>query len=273
MTVRAEDDRFWQSGQPITERDRDILAPLVAKYRELGRTPTKDEISDSARIKSRFRIWRDAVEAAGLPPLGCKEQVLMREAEAMNIRIDDLLAEVPIVDFIRDCVDIPHFHACCQRCENYERTWSCPPYDFSPMDVWLSYDVLWLYGKKIYTPDAWRERVYPDEELILRYNALLTPIRRKMLLNLLELEKRMPGSAALSGGRCDSCAKDVCARVNREPCREPQLMRYSIESLGGNVAKCAQLYLGETLLWAEQGRLPEYFILMGGLLKGKRNDQ
>ena len=46
-------------------------------------------------------------------------------------------------------------------------------------------------------------------------------------------------------------------------------MRYSIEALGGNVTKAVQLYYDDTILWTENGHLPEYFILLGGLLKSK----
>lgn len=46
-------------------------------------------------------------------------------------------------------------------------------------------------------------------------------------------------------------------------------MRYSIEALGGNVGRTLSKYLHLKLLWMEKGRLPAYFIIVGGLLHQK----
>ena len=43
-------------------------------------------------------------------------------------------------------------------------------------------------------------------------------------------------------------------------------MRYSIESLGGNVGKTASKLLGVELMWMEEKKLPAYFVLVNGLL-------
>ena len=55
---------------------------------------------------------------------------------------------------------------------------------------------------------------------------------------------------------------------NRQPrpCRRPELMRYSIESLGGDVCATAQNLLATPIKWASEGRVPEYFVLVCGLL-------
>lgn len=73
--------RIWQTGQPLTKRDHELLKPLIDKARELGRTPTVGEVASSAAIKARFRIWKNAVLAAGLPALNDPEQVRIREKE------------------------------------------------------------------------------------------------------------------------------------------------------------------------------------------------
>ena len=43
-------------------------------------------------------------------------------------------------------------------------------------------------------------------------------------------------------------------------------MRYSIESLGGNVGLTISKLLKLELEWIEEGKLPNYFILVSGLL-------
>jgi hypothetical protein len=66
---------FWKEGIPLTDTDREILKPLIEKAAELGYTPAKAEVENSAKIKGRFRCWKDAVKAAGLPAVNDPEQV------------------------------------------------------------------------------------------------------------------------------------------------------------------------------------------------------
>ncbi len=74
-------DLFWSPGDSVTEKDREVLQPLLEAYQELGRTPTRHEVGGLSRIKARFRIWEHAVLAAGLPSLKDPEQVLLRRKE------------------------------------------------------------------------------------------------------------------------------------------------------------------------------------------------
>ena len=43
-------------------------------------------------------------------------------------------------------------------------------------------------------------------------------------------------------------------------------MRYSIEALGGDVSKTAADLLDLELKWGKNGELPEYFVLVGGMI-------
>ena len=65
---------------PLTDTDREILKPLIEKAAELGYTPARAEVENSAKIKGRFRCWKDAVKAAGLPALNEPEQVKRKMA-------------------------------------------------------------------------------------------------------------------------------------------------------------------------------------------------
>jgi len=69
---------FWEEGMPLTDEDRKILRPLIEKAQELGYTPAKAEVANSAKIKERFRCWKDAVKAAGLPAVNDLEQAKKR---------------------------------------------------------------------------------------------------------------------------------------------------------------------------------------------------
>lgn len=71
---------------------------------------------------------------------------------------------------------------------------------------------------------------------------------------------------SLSSGACLHCKNAECTRLSGKPCRFQDKMRYSIESLGGNVGKTVTKYLKQELQWVEEGKLPEYFMLIYGLL-------
>ncbi len=88
--------------------------------------------------------------------------------------------------------------------------------------------------------------------------------KEKFALELLEKEKLIPGSLALSCGSCKLC--EVCNRVKEKICQDPDYMRYSIEALGGDVGETSQKFFGKPLLWVKDGIAPEYLVLVGGLL-------
>lgn len=179
--------------------------------------------------------------------------------------MDVRFAEGPVSDFVKNCVDVPRFLACCRECPNFDKRWSCPPYDFYVEALWKKYTDILLYEKKVYVDPVLRERPYSQEAINELSRELLAPAKKQMTEDLLALEIKYPGSRALFAGTCDFCT--ICAKALNEQCYHPEKMRYSIEALGGNVAHAVQIYFDDTILWAKGGRLPEYYILLGGLLK------
>ena len=69
---------FWSEGMPLTANDRALLQLLIEKAAELGYTPTISEVPNAGKIKKRFRCWKDAVSAAGLPSMREPEQIQRR---------------------------------------------------------------------------------------------------------------------------------------------------------------------------------------------------
>ena len=183
-----------------------------------------------------------------------------------------LQVDIPVSDFIRECVDVPRFAECCRVCPNYGLVWSCPPYEFSPLELWEKYTTLRLNYRKITVPEELRGQTFDNEELNSLSKSLLSKEKRLMFEEMITLEKQIPNCMALSAGCCDLCPSG-CSRAEGHPCRNPELMRYSVESLGGNVSKALALYFNEHILWAHKGQLPEYFILMSGLLMGCKTDE
>lgn len=172
-------------------------------------------------------------------------------------KTEEIRATVGTGEYVRECVDVEKFFKRCQECkEGYHRRWSCPPFDFRPLQKWLEYDRLTLIGVAVY----FERNTTPEEA-----HKALGEEKEKRLAQLLEEEK--DGTLVLSAGKCDACEK--CARENNLPCRKPDKMRYSIESLGGDVVKTAEKYLGKPLLWIKDGKVPEYLTLVFGVLEKK----
>ena len=48
--------------------------------------------------------------------------------------------------------------------------------------------------------------------------------------------------------------------------KNPELLRYSVEALGGDVGGCLRHYFHLPIQWGRNGKAPDYFVLVGGLL-------
>ena len=167
---------------------------------------------------------------------------------------------VPLKEFRETLVDVPRFSGYCRDCPHCGRYWSCPPFSFDPMTLWMRYEAIHLYVRKLVFTKG---RLFPGERRAFEATEL-PKIKEAMARTLLAMEAEVPGSLALFPGRCEWCP--VCARTEGKPCRTPDRMRYSIEALGGDCGGALERYFGESLQWAQGNRLPEQIILLGGLL-------
>lgn len=173
----------------------------------------------------------------------------------MEYTVKALEGAAELAEYRRCCVDVGKFLGYCKECPSYGRVWSCPPYDFDPMEIWDKYRHLTLYAR-VLTPSPGAT-----------YEGMMEGLRRekdRFFDFLMEKEGEVPGSLALSAGRCTLC--EECGKLAGKPCVHPEKLRYSIESLGGDVAATVEKYFGFPLLWADQGALPAYLTLVGGLL-------
>lgn len=172
--------------------------------------------------------------------------------------------KIAVRDYVRDYIDVPRFLECCKACRNYGVKWSCPPYDFDPLGLWAQFREFWIFGVKLALDDEIIGSDYNAPELNKEIRAALAAEKKKLMERALALEKEHPGSLGLSAGSCTLCAE--CSKKSGAPCRRPELMRYSIESLGGDVCATAENLLSTPVKWATEGRTPEYFVLVCGLL-------
>lgn len=179
----------------------------------------------------------------------------------MRYTLTPFAHETDMATYVEKYVDIAQFLTCCQACPCYNQAWSCPPYDFDPMDIWNAYQRIQIYGYRIDYHDIADE----DFETGKTYmESVLWQVKDQVSAELFAKEKELPGSLSLSAGTCHLC--DRCTKPDGEPCRNPEVMRYSIESLGGNVGTTLSDFCGIDLEWVEDGKLPSHYVLCGALL-------
>ncbi len=169
--------------------------------------------------------------------------------------------EIKIEEYVRDYVNVDEFIEYCKECPNYAEAWSCPPFDFSAEEYWKRFSRLYLTARKI---------IFDEKTDLNGALEIMQEVKSDMSRTLYELEERNPGSVSLSAGSCSLCKREGfegCARHEGKPCRHPKLMRYSIESIGGNVGLTVSKLMGIDLEWITEGEVPSYFVLVGGLLK------
>lgn len=182
-------------------------------------------------------------------------------------------AIVSVDHYLDKYVDVDTFLQACKACPNYEKIWSCPTYDFDVIEYWKKYKTLELTAIKIIFDEAVAGKKLTKEEQEEITKNSIWEVKAQLAEELYEREKAVPGSISLSAGSCTLCkgsgthAEGFCSRLKGEPCRYPDKMRYSIESLGGNVGTTLSELMEIELEWIQEGRMPSYFVLVSGLLR------
>ena len=188
-------------------------------------------------------------------------------------------AIVSVDHYLDKYVDVDTFLQACKACPNYEKIWSCPTYDFDVVEYWKKYKTLELTAIKIIFDEAVAGKQLTKEELEEITKNSIWEVKAQLAEELYEREKAVPGSISLSAGSCTLCkgagahsagsssCEGFCSRLKGEPCRYPDKMRYSIESLGGNVGMTLSELMEIELEWIQEGRMPSYFVLVSGLLR------
>lgn len=172
--------------------------------------------------------------------------------------VEKVTKETDAVSFYEKYVDADRFLGCCNSCPNFGKIYSCPPYEFSVEEFWKSFRTMRVILYKVNFPDG--TSLKEGMEVYAKAKEELTQF-------CLDLEKTEPGAVSLAPGSCDICGKGNCARVTGEHCRHPEKMRYSIESLGGDVVGVLRDFFNVEILWAKGEKAPAYMTLVAAILK------
>ncbi len=170
---------------------------------------------------------------------------------------EEFSVSISVDEYIRRFRDEATIEGYCCACENYGRSWGCPPFDFDVEEQLRQYKNLLLIAIKI-TPKEQGLPIGVAQELIL-------PERRRLDKRLLELEKEYGGLACSYVGKCYFCNEDICSRLCGEPCRHPQLIRPSLEAYGFDIARTTEELFDLELRWGNNGLLPEYLVIVCGV--------
>lgn len=144
----------------------------------------------------------------------------------------------------------------CRACPGFAGTWSCPEFSFDPRAFWAKYSRLHLIVDRL------SNQGLPTVE---RAQAQLTAQKRLFDREMLELEKGVEGGYALAAQECMECGR--CARLSGQPCRRPDRMRFALEAVGILVVDLVADRLGFPVLWSDGVSIPDYYLLVGGVLE------
>ena len=178
-------------------------------------------------------------------------------------RTEMIVRAIPTPELLSGYYDREKFLEFCRACPSYGLLWSCPPLAAETEQSLSRYRNAVVVGAKIVYDAQTVACTDTKEKVIECSDRSLLVVKKELLEILLQLEKRLPGSLAISSGGCEICGR--CTRPDIKPCRHPDRMRHSFESLGVDLGKLARDLLGIELKWSS-GRLPEYFTLICALL-------
>ena len=193
-------------------------------------------------------------------------------------KVERIEAEISVDKYLDEYVNVEEFLEYCKECPNYETKWSCPPYDFDVIEYWKQYKNLLVVGYRITFDDEMCSKTYTKEEINKITQEVLAVEKENITQELYAMEEKFEDSVSLSAGSCNLCGDTMmsgncCNRKEcsngkaSECCRHYDKLRYSIESIGGNVGKTCSKLLHDEIEWIQEGKLPKHYMLVGGLLK------
>ena len=179
--------------EPSVEDTIAILRGLEERYEVFhGVKITDSAIIAAATLSNRYITDRFLPDKA----IDLVDEACAMRTFHYTVRI--LEHEVPAAEYLRTCVDVEKFQGFCKACENYGHNWSCPPYDEDVMAVWQGCSALRLYARML-VPDA------PGQDAQAAIEAIYAE-KQKLLDELRERERAVPGSRGLAAGRCMDAA-------------------------------------------------------------------
>ena len=181
----------------------------------------------------------------------------------MNYTLSQKEVTVPADEFIRDYRDVERIRQYCLQCPGYGKAWNCPPFDFDPRTVSDGFKTVRLMATVIEFDETTRAACKTAEQSAEMGREAMQEVWKTLLPQLYEMERQSPGSRCFTF-RCVLCPEG-CTRPEGKPCRHPELMRHSLESVGFDIVAMMRDLLGINLEWSTDGSLPKHITLVTAL--------
>ena len=168
-------------------------------------------------------------------------------------------------EFIRRYRDVERIGQYCLQCPGYGKTWCCPPYDFDPRIISDGFKTVKLMATIIeFDEQTCAECKTPEQATTIGRQAM-EEVWQTLLPRLYDMERQTPGSRCFTF-RCSLCPEG-CTRPEGKPCRHPDKMRHSLESVGFDIEAMTRELLNIDLEWSSHGSLPKHITLVTALMK------
>lgn len=176
---------------------------------------------------------------------------------AMNYTLTSKEVIVEADEFISRYRDVERIGALCKQCPSFGKMWCCPPYDFDPCIVSNGFKTVRLMATTIELETTGADNVAQLEKDAMQ------EVWQQILPQLYEMERETSGSRAFTF-RCSLCPEG-CTRPEGKPCRHPDLMRHSLESVGFDVVAMLHDLLDIDLEWSPDGLSPKRITIVTAL--------
>lgn len=178
----------------------------------------------------------------------------------MNYKVTTREATIGADEFICRYRDVERFDAYCRECPGYGKSWNCPPFDFDPRTRSDGFATVRLMGTTIEFDENTRAACKMAEQSAAMGRKAMAQVWQTLLPRLYEMESNVPGSRCFTF-RCVLCPEG-CTRPQGKPCRHPDMMRHSLESVGFDITAMTKDLLGIDLEWSTDGSLPKRITLV-----------
>jgi len=181
----------------------------------------------------------------------------------MKYSVTQKEATIGAAEFIARYRDVERIREYCLQCPGYGTSWGCPPFDFDPCTVSDGFESVKLMGTIIEFDEATRAACKNAEQSAAMGREAMEEVWKTWLPQLYEMEREMPGSRCFTF-RCVLCPEG-CTRPEGKPCRHPERLRHSLESVGFDIVAMTRDLLGIELEWSTDGSPPKHITLVTAL--------
>ncbi len=159
-------------------------------------------------------------------------------------------------------------HGFCKECPRYNTNFSCSPVDIDIKDYVLGYDYADVTVTQLFFKKEDYERPYTEDE----FNEILKNTFYKEKQKTVDEIKKEEESLEHANRVTGSC--NICSRKCRDlydECQHPDLIRYSVSSLGFDSTKILKDLFNIDLILIDKG-LPKYLNNVSFLLYSKQDN-